>query len=93
MLSCDLSVLPSPLVDIVYKASLLHLQPRQMRLSLTDLGDERDPFDGAGLWEEDDEEEEEEEEGAVDVDGGDGEFAALKQGTCERMNCHLTTKN
>ena len=82
MLSCDLSLLPSPLVDIVYKASLLHLQPRQMRLSLTDLCDERDPFDPGGPWDEDDEEEEDEIDGAFvrEAAAADEEFSALRKG-------------
>ena len=83
MLSCDLSLLPSPLVDIVYKASLLHLQPRQMRLSLTDLCDERDPFDPGGPWDEEDEGDEEDEiDGAFvrEAAAADEEFSALRKG-------------
>ena len=74
-----LDLLPPCLGQVVYRASLLHLQPRQMRLELTDLReDNSDPF-GCSLWGEDEEEEEEEEE-------EDGEFSALHQGVSMRDN-------
>lgn len=59
IVSHKLELLPANLGDIVYKPSLLHLQPRQMRLEMPDLKDDssRDPFD----WGDDDSDEDEEE--------------------------------
>ena len=39
----DLNYLPPNLGQINYKASLLHLQPRQMRLEITDLKEDEVP--------------------------------------------------
>ena len=44
-------MLPSNLGQINYKASLLHLQPRQMRLEITDLkDDDEDDLEAGDVW-------------------------------------------
>ncbi len=57
-----LDMLPPTLGQVTYKASLLHLQPRQMKLELIDLREASDLFDLDNWDEEEDEESEDEDE-------------------------------
>lgn len=76
MTSMNLDILPSSLGTIVYKASLLHLQPRQMRLELPDMLDNfDDPF---GL-----EDDSMEDLAHVDDSSDDDEEGSLGQGNLE----------
>lgn len=56
--SSNIHLLPLSLGEVTYKASLLHLQPRQMRLEIIDLlDDHRDPFGSAFNLDDDENEE------------------------------------